>query len=181
MNSPSTETDGSDSTIAGWSRSGGGDQSVDSQPSSASPETSPDEPQAALPRRHNVSIRKQLSLGLLLWFLLTLALAIVSIGMISRIMAKLAFLEAATNYTFEIQQARRFEKNYFLYRTNLGDALEHVHNARSILEEEGSNIVAVIGHPAFDTMTRHLAQYEELISRLPKAEQSRARGFLPRR
>ncbi len=110
---------------------------------------------------------------MLLWFLLTLGLAIVSIVMISRIIAKLAFLEAATNYTFEIQQARRFEKNYFLYGTNLADALEHVHNARGILEAQGRNIVAVIGQPAFDVMAANLGQYEALLSRLREEDQGR--------
>ena len=114
-----------------------------------------------LQEQPGVSIRRQLSLGLLLWFLLTLGLAIVSMVMISRIIAKLAFLEAATNYTFEIQQAQHFEKNYFLYGTNLADALEHVHNARGILEAEGRNIVAVTGQPAFDVMAANLGHYEE--------------------
>jgi two-component system NtrC family sensor kinase len=172
LNNRKTEADGRDAAIAGWSQNGGDRRGVDSQPSSPRPETSGDESPPALQRRPSISIRRQLSLGFLLWFLLTLTLAIVSIEMISRIIAKLAFLEAATNYTFEIQQARRFEKNYFLYRTNLSDALEHVHSARGILEEEGRNIVSVIGRPAFDTMTGHLQQYEELISRLPQTEQN---------
>ena len=80
-------------------------------------------------------------------------------------------MEAATNYTFEIQQARRFEKNYFLYRTNLADALEHIHNARAILVKEGHNITAVVGRSDLDTMTRHVKRYEELMAQLEATEQ----------
>lgn len=80
-------------------------------------------------------------------------------------------MEAATNYTFEIQQARRFEKNYFLYGTNLADALEHVHNARAILDEESNNLAAAVGQSRFRTMADHLERYEELISQLEKMEQ----------
>jgi len=101
-----------------------------------------------------------------------LGLAIVSIVIISRIKTKVVFMEAAAKYTFEIQQARRFEKNYFLYRTNLADALEHIHNARAILMEEGHNIAAVVGQSDFDTMARHLKRYEELISQLGEPDQS---------
>jgi two-component system NtrC family sensor kinase len=172
LNSRKTETDRRDAAITSWSERAGAQEGVDSRPSPPRLENSAAEARQALRERPSVSIRRQLSLGLLLWFLLTLALAIVSVVLISRIIAKLAFMEAATNFTFEIQQARRFEKNYFLYRTNLGDALEHVHNARSILEEEGRNIVAVIGQPDFDTMAGHLKQYEALISRLLKTDQS---------
>ena len=141
-------------------------EGVDSQPSLPSLEESIQEAQQALEARPGVSIQRRLSFGFLLWFLSSLGLAIVSIAIVSRIRTKVAFMEAAVNYTFEIQQARRFEKNYFLYRTNLSDALEHVHNARAILEEERHNIAAVVGQSDFDTMARHLKRYEELLSRL---------------
>ncbi len=132
------------------------------------------EAQRALKQRPSVSLRRRLSVGFLLWFLSSLGLAIVSIALISRIRTKVVFMEAAAKYTFEIQQARRFEKNYFLYRTNLSDALEHVHNARAILEREGHNIAAVVGRSGFDTMAGHLNRYEELISELLRIDQSTA-------
>ena len=150
----------------------GDHEGVAPQSSLPSLEKSAEEAQRALSGRPSVSIRRRLSLGFLLWFLSTLALAIVSIVIISRIRTKLAFMEAATNYTFEIQQARRFEKNYFLYGTNLTDALEHVHNARAILEKERHNIAGVVGQSDFDTMAGHLKRYEELISQLLEMDQS---------
>jgi signal transduction histidine kinase len=100
-------------------------------------------------------------------------LAVVSITIVSRIRTKVVFMEAAVNYTFEIQQARRFEKNYFLYRTNLTDALEHVQNARAILEAQQHSITAVVGQSGFDTMSRHLNRYRELLSRLSKISPTR--------
>jgi len=154
------------SLISSWLGKTRGRESVDTQSSLPSLEKSAEEAQRALRGRPSVSIRRRLSLGFLLWFLSTLALAIVSIVIISRIRTKLTFMEAATNYTFEIQQARRFEKNYFLYGTNLTDALEHVHNARAILEKERHNIAAVVGQSDFRTMAGHLKHYEKLISQL---------------
>jgi two-component system NtrC family sensor kinase len=173
LSSPETEAEGRESAIAPWTERVRDPPRSDRSPSPSCPGKGASEAEDGLPKRPGFSIRTRLSLGLSLWFLLTLALAIVSIVMISRIMAKLAFMEAATSYTFEIQQARRFEKNYFLYRTNLGDALEHVHNARRILDEEGHNIVGVIGQPGLDTMAGHLRQYEGLISRLWERERGK--------
>jgi two-component system NtrC family sensor kinase len=166
LNSPKTEAKGPGSASIAWSEKAGAPPG-DGLPSSPPlPAEGANEAEEGLRGRPGFSIRRRLSLGFLVWFLSTLVLAVISVVMISRIIAKLAFMEAATNYTFQIQQARRFEKNYFLYRTNLGDALEHVREARGILDEEEGNIVAVIGQPGFDTMTRHLAQYEGLLSGL---------------
>jgi hypothetical protein len=74
-----------------------------------------DTAQRALQERPSVSIRMRVVLGFVLWFVLSLGLAIVSIITIFRIQEKLHFLQATDSYTFEIQQARRFEKNFFLY------------------------------------------------------------------
>jgi len=76
------------------------------------------------------------------------------------------FMEAADKFTFEIQQARRFEKNFFLYQTNLPDALENVHNAQGIMEREGVNLKSVVGEASFEAMTSHLSRYEALLSQL---------------
>jgi two-component system NtrC family sensor kinase len=129
--------------------------------------------QQAIKARPSISIQRRLGIGFLLWFLFSLGLAVVSIAIVSRIRTKVVFMEAAVNYTFEIQQARRFEKNYFLYRTNLTDALEHVQNARAILEAQQDSITAVVRQSGFDTMASHLNRYQELLSRLSKINPTR--------
>jgi signal transduction histidine kinase len=125
-----------------------------------------EEAQRGLRERPSISIRTRLSIGFFLWFILSLGITLVSILTASRIESKLHFLEATGRYSFEIQQARRFEKNYFLYQTNLEDALEHIHNARDILRREGDNIVAVVGMKELHTMTHHLTRYEQVLGSL---------------
>ena len=129
-------------------------------------ETIGEEAQRALRERPSVSIRARVAGGFILWLILTLGITIGSIITVSQIRKKLYFMEATGSYTFEIQQARRFEKNYFLYHTNLEDALEHVHNARDILKREGDNMATVVGGEEYQTMVRHLTRYEELLSGL---------------
>ncbi len=125
-----------------------------------------EEAQRALRERPEFSIPARLSLGFLVWFVLSLCVTVVSTILITRIEHKLYFTEAANEYTFEIQQARRFEKNYFLYRTNLDDALDHVRNAKLILETERDNIESVVGAANFEAMASHVERYEQLLTML---------------
>jgi len=135
----------------------------------------------ALRERPSLFIRTRMSLGFLLLFVLSLGITVASLVMLRRIHDKLQFLEAAASYTFEIQQARRYEKNYFLYGTNLGDAIEHVQTAEHLLARHRRNIATVVGATHADTMATHLVKYEELLGRLEALSQRQPKAALPSR
>jgi signal transduction histidine kinase len=122
--------------------------------------------QRALKERPSLTIRTRLTVGLLLWFALSLAITVISLTLIDGVREKLHIVGAVDRYTFEIQQARRYEKNFFLYGTNLADALAGVHTARVILDQEVGNMAAVIGDTAVSTMRGHVRRYEQLLSEL---------------
>jgi two-component system NtrC family sensor kinase len=124
------------------------------------------EAQRALKERPSFSVRTRIILGFLVLFFLSLGITITSVILLTRIQRKLVFLESAGNYSFEVQQARRFEKNYFLYGTNLEDAVDHVHLARKILERDRDEMASVVGAANFETMERHVDRYEDLLNRL---------------
>jgi signal transduction histidine kinase len=126
------------------------------------------EAQRALKERPSFSIRARVILGCVMLFLISLGGDIVSVIMLNRIQSKIVFLESAGNYSFEVQQARRFEKNYFLYRTNLADAQEHARRAREILDRDRKEMAAVVGPVNFETMVRHVDRYKQLLNRLTK-------------
>jgi len=126
--------------------------------------------QIALEQRPRVSIRARLTLGAVAWVVLTVGLASASVVTISRIREKLEFTVAVDRYTFEVQQARRFEKNYFLYRTNLPDALAHVELAGEILEAEAGQIRSVVGEAELQRMFSHLDRYHALLVRLQELD-----------
>ncbi len=126
--------------------------------------------------RPSMSIRSRVTTAFALWFILSLGITVISIFTISRIQSKLHFMQAADKYTFEVQQARRFEKNYFLYGTNLEDALEHVHKAGEILKREGENMTEIVGVSEYKTMARHLSEYEDLLSRLEEQDTLQNKG-----
>jgi signal transduction histidine kinase len=130
------------------------------------------EAQRALKERPSFSIRTRIILGFLMLFLLSLGINIASVIMLNRIQSKLVFLESAGNYSIEVQQARRFEKNFFLYGTNLDDATEHVHSAREILASNQDEMAVVVGTANFRTLVRHVERYEELLDRLAESDES---------
>ncbi len=122
--------------------------------------------QKALEERPRISIQTRLVVGAIAWFALTVGLATASILTVSGIEEKLKFTAAVDRYTFEIQQARRFEKNFFLYGTNLPDAQEHLQDAQEILDQENDHIRSVIGDHGLEQMTEHLVRYRSLLDRL---------------
>ena len=70
------------------------------------------------------------------------------------------------DYVIEIDQARRFEKNYFLYGTNLGDALENVYQARDILERHPEELETVLKSGERNKFLDIITHYEVLLKRL---------------
>ncbi len=122
--------------------------------------------QRALRDRPRISLRRRLTVGLLAWFVLSLGITALSVLLIGRVKAKLATVGAVDRYTFEIQQARRYEKNFFLYGTNLDDALDQLHAAQRILEQESENMAHVIGEASVGMMQEHVRRYADFLGRL---------------
>jgi signal transduction histidine kinase len=122
--------------------------------------------QQALVSRPRISIRLRLALGFLAAFILNSALLVAALLFISHITKQQAFLERAGNFEFEIQQARRFEKNYFLYGTNLYDALINAQNAQTLLLDFENDMRKVIGNRAYENMTYNLDRYVESLEKL---------------
>ncbi len=142
----------------------------------APPQEAPDI-QRALLERPSISIRKRLALGFLALFFLCVAVTAAAWMMLARLEVRLRFLEMADHYTMEIQQARRFEKNYFLYGTNLQDVREHLDNAKGILDSSGAEAAKVLPPGVLKQMREHLERYDALLSRLEGMD--RARTSLP--
>ncbi len=122
--------------------------------------------QKALQERPTLSIRVRLMLGFLLFFVLTGAMIFSTIIILRRLETKTQFLVIADRYTNEIQQARRFEKNYFLYGTNLTDVFEHVIAAQTLMEASKPELETVLGKTNLITMSDHLNQYYNLLKQL---------------
>lgn len=120
----------------------------------------------ALTQRPRSTIRLMVALGFILNFLLICLITVTVVLFISRLGAKKLFLEKAGNYVFEIQQARRFEKNYLLYGIGLPDAISFTDNAQQVLETSKAEFINVIGKRAFTNMSNILDSYQGLLKDL---------------
>jgi two-component system NtrC family sensor kinase len=128
--------------------------------------------QRALLERPRVSIRARIAVVFLPLFLLMCGVTLAAVLFVSGIGTKLQFLEKAGNHVFEIQQARRFEKNFFLYGTNLSDALNNVHTAESELERSAEEFRSVVGEKRYLRMKESLSEYAGLLDDLLASTQT---------
>ncbi|NOZ87787.1 MAG: HAMP domain-containing protein [Deltaproteobacteria bacterium] len=125
-----------------------------------------DDIQLALQERPHVSIRARITAVFTILFLLMCAVTVSAVILLQRVRQKHIFFEKVSSFVFEIQQARRFEKNYFLYGTNLHDAIANVHVAREQFKKNKKDVQAVIGEKKLNAMFQSLETYQDKLEKL---------------
>lgn len=128
-----------------------------------------------LSERISISIRAKLAVSFSLFFLLAFTVTGWSYWILTRLEHKIEFLEIADNYMVEIQQARRFEKNYLLYRTDLDDALDHLKAADTILTDNSDKIEKVLGKDHFRTMVFYMSKYHDQLVLLGNSQDDKSK------
>jgi len=122
--------------------------------------------QKALLARPGLSIRTRLVIGFLIVFAVALGAMTTDWVIISRIDDKLEFLDRADRFANEIQQCRRFEKNYLLYGTGLPEVLKHLDSARKVLIGAKTELGRIVGLKDLEQLEEHLEAYNALILKL---------------
>lgn len=123
-----------------------------------------------LKQRPSISIRVKVAVSFSLFFILSFTIIGWSYWILTKLERKIEFLEIADNYMVEIQQARRFEKNYLLYSTALDDALEPLKTADDILTQNSEKIETILGKEHFTTMVSYMVKYHDQLVLLGKAK-----------
>jgi signal transduction histidine kinase len=117
----------------------------------------------ALLARPGISIRTRLVISFLAIFIVATGAVVASWLMVSQVNGKLEFIERADKFANEIQQCRRFEKNYLLYGTSLTKVLEHFYAARRTIEGAKAELGKIVGKSHWATLERDLEAYIGLI------------------
>jgi signal transduction histidine kinase len=125
-------------------------------------------------QRPHYSFRMQLYMTFLMVFLFAAATGVTLILVSHEVEKKQRVLEIVNEYMLEIQQARRFEKNFFLYGTNLSDALDNVYRAKATYAEDAAGIRKILGSQSHGRMMQNLERYETLLKVLSELEGSRS-------
>ena len=115
--------------------------------------------------RPSFSFRLQLILGFLLLFFLSMAIIIGSMAAISQIQNKLRFVLSTERFLFEVEEARRWEKNFFLYGTNLTDAAESASKAKILLSQNLKSYQKISQQQA-EEIVKNLDNYQKLLNDL---------------
>ncbi len=137
-----------------------------------------DSAQKALLSRRHFSVRKQIFLGNVLVFLFALVMVLVLTLNNNQVEKRLKFLEFVNDFSSEIQQARRYEKNYFLYGTNLNDAIQNIHLAESIFITESEEFSELLGGKgARQEIFTKIGAYKALLEQLYQGEQQSQADF----
>ena len=120
----------------------------------------------ALLARPGLSIRARFIIGFLVIFFAAAAVTVAAWVILFRLDSKLEFVDRADKFANEIQQCRRYEKNFFLYGTGLSDALKHLDSARKVLIETKTELGRIVGVHQLEELERHLEAYSGLIFQL---------------
>ena len=135
------------------------------------------DPEPVQKNGRRTSIRFRIAFGFLICFFLALSITLLSLYVFIRLQTKIHFLEVADNFMLELQQARRFEKNFFLYGTNLNDALEHVKVALEILQLNSVQLTEVVGQKNLTNILYQIKNYENLLLKLQDSTLADASTF----
>ncbi len=120
----------------------------------------------ALKERPELSIRMQIYGTFIFSFLLIFGIALAHFISSRKLEKKVRFLEIANDYLFVIEEIRRLEKNFFLYGTDLDEALENVYRAERILVDNMNEWEDVVGRSSLNETLMHVRTYGTLIREL---------------
>jgi len=138
--------------------------------------------QQALMERPELSIRTRITVVFVLIFILCSGITVAAVMLLSRFEAKIDFLERTSSYSFEIEEARRNEKNFFLYGTGLPEALASATLARTHLQRDARQLRSVVGSEKYEEMQSSLGHYRTLLEQLVDTEATDTQtGVAPRR
>ena len=124
----------------------------------------------ALLARPRLSLHLQINLGFFLIFLFVLVISVTLVLNMYSVENRLQWLEIVNEYAVEMEQTRLFEKNYFLYGTNLNDAVENAFRANDLLEHNSEEISKLLGESGKADALQNIKEYEGLLQRLEQFE-----------
>jgi len=130
----------------------------------------------ALEQRPKFSIKMQIYFSFLLAFVLTFGVVTAHLIGIYDMENQIHFLEISNSYLFQIQQVRRFEKNFFMHGTNLDDALESLGEAKKILTTNSLRWGTMMSGDSINVILPHLQNYEKLLLELSSLSGDRRSG-----
>jgi two-component system NtrC family sensor kinase len=138
--------------------------------SSAAADSGPDSEETrikqSLLERPRFTVKARLTLILLIFFIVGAAVSVTAMFMLSKIRDRVQLVSLADKFANEIQSARRSEKNYFLYDSDLSEVRQHVDSAKSVLNLAKLELGHVVGREEISSLQDYLTKYEVIVDTL---------------
>ncbi len=110
-------------------------------------------------RRPPFGIRLQMTIAFSVVFALSAFIAGWSLYSTTKLQSQLRLVEIYDSYLSEIQQTRRYEKDYLLYGTNIEDSWAHLARARELMGSHRAAMVALVGADEVEAAEDHARLY----------------------
>ncbi len=123
---------------------------------------------AALLQRPRFSVKTRLAVLFLILFLAAAGVSTATWVFLSEIESSTRLVAVSDVVANEIQQARRYEKNYFLYRSDLPLILQHVSNAEELLRRAADDMRSVVGTNEIAAFRNDIDHYRNLVEELTR-------------
>lgn len=125
----------------------------------------------ALLERRSFSVKARMALTFFILFLFGAGISVTTMVMLSQINKGVQFITLTDKFANEIQHARRIEKNYFLYGSDLSEVLVHLETANGYLGEASLQLGHVVGSSEISEINQYLAEYRTRVDSLIKKGQ----------
>ena len=120
----------------------------------------------ALLERPGFSVKARLTLLFIVLFLVSAAVSAAAMFMLSMIDYRVQYISLTDKIANEIQHARRIEKNYFLYNSDLSEIKAHIANANDLLEQASRELGHVVGQKEISDIRADIDNYGRLADEL---------------
>lgn len=128
----------------------------------------------ALLERRSFSVKLRLIITFLILFIVSSGISITAVFMLSQIKRGVDFVSLTDKFANEIQHARRSEKNYFLYGSDLGEVLNHLETANLFLEQASQQLGHIVGIEEMQEINNYLVEYQILVDNLIEKDKDAA-------
>ena len=128
----------------------------------------------ALLKRPRFTVKARLISIFLAFFLLSAITSLTAMFMLSRINLRVQYVAITDKFANEIQEARRGEKNYFLYNSDLSTVLHHFRAATTLLNQATIELGHVVSRKEIDDIHQYITKYQELIEELIREDKKPA-------
>ena len=135
----------------------------------------------ALLARPWFSIRAKIILAFAVFAALNVSVTVWASWSISEVQRRIRFLEVTSSYLRELQEVRRYEKNYLLYGSDLAEARRHLKNAERVLATERGRIEEILGPKRHNTLVQHVGDYDFMLQQIDRTTDPEQRAVIEQR